>query len=100
MSFRRLYLRKQQYICRFNLNYPIEKTYNAPFSYQFHSTEFKKSCLTTELRKSIPENTTILEQQNNKQKLPIKKALRIRNIQPKLNRINFETKVGQKVLGK
>ena len=31
MSFRRLYLRKQQYIHWFNLNYSIEKTYDAPF---------------------------------------------------------------------
>ena len=37
------------------------------------------------------ENTTILEHENNKQKLEILKALHIRNIQPKLNRINFET---------
>ena len=36
------------------------------------------------------ENTTILEQ-NNKQKLQILEALLIRNIQPKLNRMNFET---------
>ena len=33
----------------------------------------------------------ILEHQNNKQKLQILEALHIRNIQPKLNRINFET---------
>ena len=39
---------------------------------------------------SLTENTTILEQQN-KQNLQILEALRIRNIQPKLNRINFET---------
>ena len=37
------------------------------------------------------ENTTILEHQNNEQKLQILEALHIRNIQPKLNRINFET---------
>ena len=34
--------------------------------------------------------TTILEQQNNKQKLQILEALHIRNKQPKLNKINFE----------
>ena len=52
---------------------------------------FKKySCPTIELRKILTENT-ILEQQNNKQKLHILEALHIRNIQPKLNRINFET---------
>ena len=39
----------------------------------------------------LTENTTILEQQNNKQKLQILEALHIRNIQPKLNRINFQT---------
>ena len=92
MSFKRLYLWKQQYICRFNLNYPIAKTYNATFWYKFHSTAFKKySCPTTELRKILTENTRILEQQNNKQKLKILEALHIRNIQPKLNGINFET---------
>ena len=41
--------------------------------------------------KFFSENTTILEHQNNKQKLQILEALHIRNIQPKLNRINFET---------
>ena len=35
--------------------------------------------------------TTILEHQNNKQKLQILETLFIRNIQPKLNRINSET---------
>ena len=33
----------------------------------------------------------MLEQQNNKQKLQILKALHIRMKQPKLNRINFES---------
>ena len=51
----------------------------------------KHSCPTTELRKIFTENTTILEHQNNKQKLHILEALHIRNIQPKLNRINFKT---------
>ena len=46
---------------------------------------------TTELQKILTENTTILEYQNNKQKLQILEALHIRNIQPKLNRINFQT---------
>ena len=49
------------------------------------------SCPTTELRKILTDNATILELQNNKQKLQILVALHIRNIQPKLNRINFET---------
>ena len=49
----------------------------------------KHSYQTTELRKILTENTTILEQQNNKQKLQILEALHIRNIQPKLNRINL-----------
>ena len=35
--------------------------------------------------------TTILKQRNNIKKLQILEALHIRNIQPKLNRINFET---------
>ena len=51
----------------------------------------KHSYPTTELRKIITENTTILEHQNNKQKLQILEALHIRNIQPKFNRINFQT---------
>ena len=50
----------------------------------------KHSCPTTELQKILKENT-ILEHQNKKQKLQILEALYIRNIQPKLNRINFET---------
>ena len=33
----------------------------------------------------------ILEHQNNKQKLQIHEALRIRNMQPPLNRNNFQT---------
>ena len=41
--------------------------------------------------KFLPKTSTILEQQNNKQKLQILKELHIRNIQPTLNRINFET---------
>ena len=51
----------------------------------------KYSCPKTKLQKILTKNTTILEQQNNKQKLQILEALHIRNIQPKLNRINFET---------
>ena len=51
----------------------------------------KHSCPTTELRKILTENTTILEHQNNKKKLQILETLHIRNIQPKRNRINFET---------
>ena len=47
----------------------------------------RHSCPTIELRKILTENTTILEHENNKQKLLILKALHIRNIQPKLNRI-------------
>ena len=51
----------------------------------------KHSCPTTQLRKLLIDNTTILEHQNNKQKLQILEALHIRNIQPTLNRINFQT---------
>ena len=50
----------------------------------------KHSCPTTDLRKILSDDT-ILEQQNNKQKLQIPEALRIRNIRPKFNRIDFET---------
>ena len=50
-----------------------------------------KNIPTTELRKILTENTTILQQQNNKPKLQILEAVLIRNIEPKLNRINFET---------
>ena len=52
---------------------------------------FKNSCPTTELQKRLTENTTILEQQNNKQKLQILEAQHIRNIQPKFDRIKCET---------
>ena len=70
MSFRRLYLWKQQYIYRFNVNYPIENTCYLPFWYQFHGTTSKKhSYPTNEFLKILTENTKILEQQNNKQKL-------------------------------
>ena len=43
------------------------------------------------LRKILTDNTTILEHQNNKQKLQILEALHIRNMQPTLNRINYQT---------
>ena len=48
----------------------------------------KHSCPTTQLRKILTDNTTILEHQNNKQKLQILEAL---YIEPALNRINFQT---------
>ena len=51
----------------------------------------KHSCPTTQLRKILTDSTTILEHQNNKQKLQILEALHIRNMQPTLNRINFQT---------
>ena len=51
----------------------------------------KHSCPTAQLRKILTDNTTILEHQNNKQKLQILEALHIRNLQPTLNRINFQT---------
>ena len=51
----------------------------------------KHSCPTTQLRKILTDNTTILEHQNNKQKLQILEALYIRNLQPALNIINFQT---------
>ena len=51
----------------------------------------KHSCLTTQLRKILTDNTTIVEHQNDKQKLQILEALHIRNMQPALNRINFQT---------
>ena len=49
----------------------------------------KHSYPTTEIRKILTENT-ILEHQNNKQKLQFLEALYIRNMQPKINRINFQ----------
>ena len=51
----------------------------------------KHSCPTTELRKILTDNTTILEHQNNKQKLQSLEALHIRNMQPTLKGINFQT---------
>ena len=50
----------------------------------------KHSCPTTQLRKILTDNTTILEHQNNK-KLQILEALHIGNMQPAINRINFQT---------
>ena len=50
----------------------------------------KHSCPTTELRKILTDYT-ILEHQNNKQKLQILEALHIRNMQRTLNIINFQT---------
>ena len=50
----------------------------------------KHSCPTTQLWK-ILTNNTILEHQNNEQKLQILEALHIRNMQPTLYRINFQT---------
>ena len=50
------------------------------------------SSIAQHLKKTfITDNTTILEHQNNKQKLLILEALHIRNMQPTLNRINFQT---------
>ena len=49
----------------------------------------RHSCPTTQLRKILTDNTTILDHQNNK--LQILEALYIRNRQPALNRINFQT---------
>ena len=53
---------------------------------------FPTSLLIPELNNSLINlNNLMLEYQNNKQKLQILEALHIRNIQPKLNRINFQT---------
>ena len=49
------------------------------------------SCPTTQLRKILTDNTTILEHQNNKQNLQVLEALHIRNMQSTLHRINFQT---------
>ena len=90
-----MYIWKQQYVRWFDMNYSIEKTYYAPFWYLFHSTTSKKIIIHAQqlnYGKFLPK-TTILEQQNNKQELQILEAQRISNIQPKLNRINFETSV-------
>ena len=48
----------------------------------------KRSCPTTELRKILIENKTILD---HKKKILILEALHIRNMQPTLNRINVQT---------
>ena len=55
-------------------------------------SEKKLSCPTTQVRKILTDYTTILEHQNNEQKLQILEALQIRNMQPTLNRINFQTR--------
>ena len=49
------------------------------------------SCPTSEFRKFLTDNTTILEQQNSKQRVEILEDLHIRNKNPKLNKINFES---------
>ena len=59
------------------------------YSIAQHSKRY--SCPTTELQKILIDNTTILEHQNDKPKLQILEALHIRNTQPTLNRINFQT---------
>ena len=51
----------------------------------------KHSCSTSEFQKILTENTTILEQQNSKQRLQILEGLHIRNKRPNLKKINFET---------
>ena len=53
---------------------------------------FKKTFMSNNrITENSYRKTTILEHQNNKQKIQVLKALHIRNIQPKLNRIYFET---------
>ena len=47
--------------------------------------------ISTGLKINSINNTTILEHQNNKQNLQILEALHIRNLQPALNKINFQT---------
>ena len=49
------------------------------------------SSIAQHLKNHSCPTTTILEHQNNKQKLQILEALHIRNLQPTLNRINFQT---------
>ena len=67
-------------------------TFVLAYYYCVRASAFKKhSCPTTQLRKILTDNTTILEHQNNKQKLQIIEALHIRNMQPTLNGINFQT---------
>ena len=51
----------------------------------------KDFCSTTEFQKILAQNTTILEQQDSKQRLRILKALHARNKSPNLNKINFES---------
>ena len=69
MAFRRLYLGKQQYIHWFNLNYSIETTCYASLWHQFNSPTSKYiPALQLNFEKFLLK-TTILGQQNNKQKL-------------------------------
>ena len=74
-------------MCWFNLDYPIEMTHMHHSDTSSIAQYLKKySCPTNEFWKILTKNT-ILEQQNNKQKLQI---FHIRNKHPKLNRINFK----------
>ena len=49
------------------------------------------SLLKLRVQELLLEGFFLLEHQNNKQKLQILEALYIRNLQPALNRINFQT---------
>ena len=69
---------------------PTEKQRNHEFVYRKPSDVLLFYLKTLKLKKILTENKTILEHQN-KKKLQILEALHIRNIPPKLNRINFES---------
>ena len=71
--------------------YKSDVTFVLAYYYCVRASLKKHSCPTTQLRKILTDNTTILEHQNNKQKIQIREALHIRNMQPTLNRINFQT---------
>ena len=86
MFLRRLYPWKQ-YIRRFNLNFPIKKTYYSFFWYQFLSPTSKKKASMS--YSWISEN--YYRKQQNMQKLQIFEALHMRNIQPNLNGIKFKS---------
>ena len=64
--------------------------YSVSFEFAPHSPSLSLSLFIL-ISKILTDNTTILEHQNNKQKLQILEALHIRNMQLTLNRINFQT---------
>ena len=85
-----LELRVREVVVSGGLYVEVSKLISVNIEHQFNNPTSKKkhSSPTTEFRKILTDNTTILKQENKKQGL---KALHIRNKHPKLNRNEFES---------